>query len=77
MRKGAGLSSRAVRAANTLQQIENEMLIELRVRREAFKLATNEDRDAHRYQFTLALFAFNNLIVYGKLPAERQVDWSD
>jgi hypothetical protein len=68
MRKGTGMSSQSVRTAKTLQQIENEMLIELQVRHEEFRFATNEDRDAQRYQFTLALFAFNNLIVYGNYP---------
>jgi hypothetical protein len=68
MRKGTGMSSQAVRTGRTLLQIESEMLIDLQVRQEAFRLATNEDRDAQRYQFTLALYAFNNLMYTGNYP---------
>jgi hypothetical protein len=62
--------NRAVRAAKTRQQIEGELLTEVEVRLVQFRVASGEERTAAKDRLIVALFAFNGLILYGRMPSD-------
>ena len=53
------------------QQIETELLEEVRAQHEAFKSTEHGDRPAARDRFTLALRAFNRYVLDGQVPDEN------
>ncbi len=53
------------------EQIETELLEEVRTQHEVFKSTVDGDRPAARDRFTLALRAFNRYVLDGQVPDEN------
>jgi hypothetical protein len=62
------MNGNGIQQSIALQEIENELMEELRLRQLEWVHASHQGRDAARERFLEALRTFNNLVLYGKLP---------
>ncbi len=60
-----------IRVGKPRQQVEAELLEEVRARHEEFRSAEDGDRIAARDRFALALRAFNRYVLDGRVPDEN------